>query len=798
MKKTFLLLVVWVSCWGVTVSATPSGTPADPGTLMLSNGNTLRVEACAEGVFRVRISPRPSFEESLMERYGCIKTDWAPVWTVDRTRGAEWTLATKEYALTVNRKTGTLSVADAGGAPVLREIRFLEGKDAVCNRLRRAVNSRWDTAVSGGAIIGDTKEAARVDGKELPVSTPVSAISIRLEDGERFYGGGSASHEHIQHRGELLRMWATYQQTEIPMPFMMSSRGWGIYDNTTRKCFFDVGSLDRDLFNILNTCDEADFFLLLGEDMPAVLDKYTLLTGRTYVLPKWAYGFCFGPNMLEGQFDILRDAAMFRQADVPCDLFWLEPQWMAKFYDYSTAKDWDYDRFSPEPFWIRGSQPKVLHHNLFIGRLREMGFRLGLWLCSEYDQSLVEEDAIALREGRDTSGREHWMDHLTRFLDQGVAGFKLDGARTFEEHPDRAYYNGSTDAVMHNLNQVLLTKQLAQMGRKHNGRRSWHHYCAGWSGSQHWGAMFSGDNGGGRAALFDQLNLGMSGFLNTSCDVMYVSAEEEMPSLHFGFFLPWVQVNSWFAMLHPFYLDKPHQDIYRFYAKLRYSLAPYIYSMALSAVRDGMPIVRAMPLVFPDDRACDDLAWQYMFGPWYCVGVFSNEIYLPAGTWTDAWTGERIVSKGETVKRTYPEGRSGLLFIRDGAIIPTQGEVSYLGVRPFNDLTWTLYPHGDSSFTLLDDDGESYGFEDGSVASTLVECHEKNGAVRIVVHPVEGGFAGMPGARSCSFAIRCDEASPTVLVDGKPFGDWTAEDGMVRFSLEADRSVSDKIVIEIL
>ena len=250
-------------------------------------------------------------------------------------------------------------------------------------------------------------------------------------------------------------------------------------------------------------------------------------------------------------------------------------------------------------------------------------------------------------------------------------------------------------------------------------------------------------------------------------------------------------------MLHPFYLDKPHQDIYRFYAKLRYSLAPYIYSMALGAVGDGMPIVRAMPLCFPDDRACDDLVRQYMFGPWYCVGVFSDQIYLPAGTWTDAWTGETVVSRGETVTRPCPEGRSGLLFIRDGAIIPTQGEVSYLGVRPFDGLTWTVYPHGDSRFTLLDDDGETYGFETGELASTLVECHEKDGAVRIVVHPVEGGFSGMPRTRACSFAIRSALADPKVTVDGRPFGDWTREDGMVRFSLEPDRSVEDEIVIEI-
>ena len=471
-----------------------------------ANGNTVRVDVCDEGIFRVRISPRKEFEESLMERYGCIKTDWAPVKTTESSKGNEWTVATKGYSLTVNKKTGVISLKDAKGNSVVREIKLLDDGDKLSTSLRETINKKWEAlnvTSNGGGIIGDEQEFAKMDKREIPGAMKISTISIKMEDGERFYGGGSTSRDHIQHRGELLRMWTTYQHTEIPMPFMMSSRGWGIYDNTTRKSFFDLGTIQKDLFNIVNSYDEADFFLMAGPDMPAVLNEYTLVTGRTYVLPKWAYGLCFGPNMREEQFDILHDAAMFRQTDVPCDVFWLEPQWMAKRYDFTTKKRWNYDRFSPEPYWVQDQYPKQLHHRLFIGKLRSMGFHLGLWLCEEYDLSLVEEDLIALREGRDTSGQEHWMDHLKNFMDQGVEGFKLDPARTIDNHPDWPYYNGSTDAVMHNLNQVLLPKQMAELGRNYNNKRTWHHYCGGWSGTQHWGASTSGDNGGGKTALYD-------------------------------------------------------------------------------------------------------------------------------------------------------------------------------------------------------------------------------------------------------------------------------------------------------
>lgn len=792
MKKILLA----VACFAMTLLA--QANPAHK--VKINDGLTVSVEACSESIFRIKVSPRKDFTESLMERYELIKTDWSEVKTDISDKGGVWTLKTPEYSLAINKKTGVMTVKDAKGEKVIREVRFLPEKEGLCGEMRSFINEKYadlKVADNGGGIIGDDNgKFGEVDKHEIPAADAVSILSISMEDGERFYGGGSTSRDHIQHRGEFLRMWTTYQQTEIPMPFMMSSRGWGVYNNSTRKSFFDIGNQQKSKFNIINTFDEADFFLMMGKDMPAILNEYTLVTGRTYVLPKWAYGLCFGPNMREEQFDILNDAVRFRQFDVPCDVFWLEPQWMEKRYDFSTKKKWNYDRFSPEPYWLQDQYPKTMHNRLFIGKLRSMGFHLGLWLCEEYDLSIQEEDIIAERTGGKLSGQEHWMDHLTVFMDQGVEGFKLDPARTIDNHTNWEYYNGRTDKEMHNLNQVLLPKQMRELGRKYNGKRTWHHYCGGWSGTQRWTASTSGDNGGGKTALYDQLNLGMSGFLNTSCDVMSVPRELEMQGLHFGLFLPWVQINSWFSMMHPFYYAKEEQDIYRFYVNLRYSLAPYIYSMALEAAQNGMPIVRSMPLCFPDDRNCDDMTYQYMFGDNFCVGIFTNEIYLPKGTWTDAWSGEKIVSKGETFTREYPSNRAGLLFIREGAIIPTQPDVEYLGARPFDRVILKVYPHGDSAYTMLDDDGESYEYENGGIASTLFESHERDGGVEVVVNPVQGSFKGMPSEREYSFRIQRDSRPASVSLNGAAVQDWTYEDGMVCLSA-GKVGISEKIVVSV-
>lgn len=793
MKKIFLLVSIMLS--SMLLNAGPRH------DIKLKDGSKIGVEACNDYIFRIRITPGKEFSESLMERYGILKTDWNDIKTRENSDNKKWSLSTAKYILTIDKKSGQISIKDNNGRKVIKEINFLTSNNPLCGKLAEEINNRFGNlnVISNGGIIGDDNGSiSEKDKTESGDPEKSSIVRIALEDGERFYGGGSTSREHIQHRGELLRMWTTYQHTEIPMPFMMSSRGWGIFNNTTRKNYFDVGSYEKDRLNIYTTFNEADFYIILGENMPDVLNGYTQVTGRTYLLPKWAYGLCFGPNMLENQFDILSDAVRFREMGVPCDLFWLEPQWMEKRYDFSTQKKWNYDKFSPEPYWLKEQFPKKYHERLFIGKLRAMGFHLGLWLCEEYDTSIAEEDAIAARTGGKQSGQEHWMDHLKNFLDQGIEGFKFDPARTIDEHTFRKYYNGHSDKEMHNLNQILLPKQMCQMSREHTGKRTWHHYTAGWSGTQHWTASTSGDNGGGKTALFDQLNLGMSGYMNTSCDVMSVEKPLEMQSLHFGLFLPWVQINSWFSFLQPFYYSDKEQIIYKDYVKLRYSLFPYIYSAAIEGTLTGMPIVRSMPLMFPDDRKTDDMVYQYMFGNSFCVGIFSNEIYLPSGSWTDAWTGEKINSKGETIKRDYPDNRAGLLFIRDGAIIPCQEEVSHIGTEPIKSFIIKAFPNGSTSYTMYEDDGESYEYEKGAIASTKFDCYQEKNSIRFVINPVEGRFKGIPQNRDYSLEIYSAVKPSKVLMGSADVKDWTYNsESKVCFSIKA-LNINSKADISII
>jgi len=765
----------------------------------LQNGLKMRIEVCEEGIFRIQVTPHDQCSESLLQRYQILKADWTTVVVSKKEDRQRFQLSTAHYTLAVNKQTGAVSVADNKGRNIVEQLLFHPSSDKLCVQLGEVINKKFlDLKVANNSnIIGDDKKSTLKDMIETGDYKNNSILSVLLKDGERFYGGGSTSREHIQHRGELLRMWTTYQHTEIPTPFMISSNNWGIFNNTTRKNFFDVGSYDSNHLNIYNTTDEADFYLMFANSMPDIINQYTTITGKPYIFPKWAYGLNFGPNMLEGQFDILNDAVHFREFGVPCDMFWLEPQWMEKRYDFSTKKRWNYQKFSAEPYWVADQYPKSESHNLLIGRLHALGFHLCLWLCEEYDESLVAEDELAAQVGKSQSGQEHWMDHLMNFVDNGVDGFKLDPARTIDERPTFAYYNGRTDKEMHNLNQVLMPKQLFTTSRNHKGTRAFQHYTAGWAGTQHWAASTSGDNGGGRTALFDQLNLGMSGFLNTSCDVLAVSKEQEMQSLHFGLFLPWVQINSWYSLHQPFYFPEKEKNMYRDYVKLRYSLMPYIYSAALEGAQTGMPIVRSMPMMFPNDRHVDDMVYQYMFGENLLVGIFSDSLYLPKGGWIDYWTGE-TVQGGREIKHGIPDNRAGLLFIREGAIIPYQKEMQYIGEKPLDSLIVKVYPHGSSSYTLLEDDGKSFDYEKGRIASTRFECKQQGAKVEFAILPVSGSYEGMYRSRTYEMEFSLSQQPTVVKVNNTPVKNWQyGADHKLHLSLnQADVSAKTIVSIE--
>lgn len=770
-----------------------SGVSGQDNIFMLANGKKIKVDLYAGGIFRIQLNRDGIFDQSLMERYEIINRQLEADQSEKSKNDASYILETPIYKLSVNAKDGSISLFQKNGNKLLKRIQFNSLSAHQLQQFNATIKAEFGDLEKKDAIIGDTaKVVLQPSTGGIKVENEESCIDFSLQPEERFYGAGAASRKNIQHRGELLRHWATYQRSDIAAPFIMSTHGWGIYNNTTRLNYFDVGRFSPDDLLVYNTEDKIDFFLFHGRDMYDILDKYTSVVGKSYLLPRWAYGLAFGGNKMENQIDMMNDAVRFREEKIPCDIFWIEPQWMAKYYDTSTSKGWNMDKFPGEVFWEEKTNPKKYEQPyLFIGRLHKLGYKLALWLCIDHDLSVEAEYEIAAKLGNPPSGKAHWFPHLMNFVDQGVDGFKLDPGRTLDEHPDREYYNGLTDKEMHNMNQVLMPKQMYTTFRNHTGRRIFHHYCGAWAGTQRWTASTSGDNGGGKDAIYDQLNLNMSGFVNTAIEVMETvnrtfdpatNLKVALNGMHFGFFLPWVQIDSWYALHHPWYLSAPEKEAVTFYARLRNRMHPYIYSAAIAANRTGKPILRPMPLEYPDDTVVQNMTSQYMFGDNLLVGVFSDSVYLPKGNWINYWTG-KTAAGGKTVHADAPKNRGGALFIKAGAIIPFKKLTQYIEEFPVDTLTLKIYPEGESEYTLLQDDGISFDYEKGNIASTTFKCAKTNSGISFIVSPVKGSYKNMPENMVYTVEMAVKQKPKLVKVNNKLMSQWKWDNGVLKLNM---------------
>jgi alpha-glucosidase (family GH31 glycosyl hydrolase) len=257
---------------------------------------------------------------------------------------------------------------------------------------------------------------------------------------------------------------------------------------------------------------------------------------------------------------------------------------------------------------------------------------------------------------------------------------------------------------------------------------------------------------------------GFPGDPNENC-----SSRETVPH---PFFFPSINGQSWsskYCLGYPWEQGAEWANAFRYYDKLRYALTPYYYSEAASCTREtGLPMTRPLALEFQNDPKTYALeAHTFMFGGSMLVAIAyewmkgEREVYLPAGAdWIDYWTGDAFTG-GQSVKLKIPAtGAEHLcgLFARAGSIIPMQAETPWIGEegalpappKPL-DLILDIYPKGDSSYSLYEDDGSTMGYTKGKFCQTPVKCKGLAETVIVTVGKRTGDYK--PAARSCLLKI---------------------------------------------
>ena len=292
------------------------------------------------------------------------------------------------------------------------------------------------------------------------------------------------------------------------------------------------------------------------------------------------------------------------------------------------------------------------------------------------------------------------------------------------------------------------------------------------------------------------LNMGMSGVVMWGTDIGgFHKAIEYTGEL----FVRWFQFGAFNSIFrahgHTWRMHTPwaygdiYADICRDMLQLRYRLIPYIYALAYEASQTGLAYIRPLILDHPEDPQCFDRSREFMFGDDLLVAPVTDEgarqwsVYLPAGRWTDFWTGE-ILEGGRSHLVDAPLERIPL-FVRAGAIIPTGPVVQHLNGYAPERIELMINPGANSSFTLYEDDGETNKYRDGQSARTRFTLRDSGAGFELRIESPEGDRSVIPAGRT--YAVRLWLASDPKSVtgaDGRPIA-WSRSGSFVVFDLGA-------------
>ena len=184
--------------------------------------------------------------------------------------------------------------------------------------------------------------------------------------------------------------------------------------------------------------------------------------------------------------------------------------------------------------------------------------------------------------------------------------------------------------------------------------------------------------------------------------------------------------------------------------RLRYRLLPYIYSLAGTVTQEGGTIMRPLVMDFRNDAKARDLGDEYLFGPALLVSPVteyqarSRSVYLPAAGWYDFWTG-KSVSGGQTIPAAAPYDAIPV-HVRAGSIIPFGPELQSTVEKPADPITLWVYGGADGAFTLYEDDGLTYGYEQGAFAQIPLRWDDAAG--KLTIGQRRGSFPGMLATRT--------------------------------------------------
>ncbi len=739
-----LVLSLLAAC--AVFAGQPAPASADPSVLQLQSGsNRLELQFIASNVLRVHYEPNGASSSRTLVIDP--RAHW-PVSSGHVTPSArQLELATSAMTVRVSLNPMRISIYNAQGAKVL-----------------------WEPPAGGAAngqvlfSFAGSPSFYGVENTSVPGAV-ADHVDVRqdIRNGLERNGGGTAS-AGMQGDGGAPLLYTT------AFGILVDSDG-GQFNFTSDGLTF-TGSSRKDI----------EYFVILG-DPYAIMRAVADISGHPPMMPKWSLGFLnsqWGSN----ENEVRQIVHEYRATKIPIDTFILDFDWKA----------WGEDNYG-EWRWnsTHGSgnlQPDKFPDGASGAFAREMS-GLGIKLAGIFKPRIVLEDPItgkiheAAAYARDhnlflIAPQQHGQIVWSRHAEQDVDFSKPLTRRWYWEHAIPAYstgivafWNDEADVANSGLAKtprfgfllqapnfqfLNMERAMYEGARSVSNRRVWSVNRNFYLGDQRYAyAEWSGDIPTGFESMREQstrmlgsIDLGEPHWsMDTGGFAGHPGAENYARWMEFAAFVPVMRVHGTHAeKRQPWVYGTQAEADAKAAIELRYRLLPYTYSYEWQTHETGVGIVRPLFWEFPNDTSASNLTDEWMFGqqllaaPVLGEGQAHRSVYLPAGTWYDYFRGTHYEGKRTIVYDVDPTTWADMpLFVRAGAIVPTQDVEQYVGERPITRVYLDAFPADSGSFTYYDDDGATYAYEKGDYyEQRLTMVRAANNAVHFEVGPPKGLF----------------------------------------------------------
>jgi len=590
------------------------------------------------------------------------------------------------------------------------------------------------------------------------------------DSSEALYGLGQHQSGMFNYRGSVVEL--AQNNTDIAIPLLVSSKGYAILWNTASFSYFDNRfPLELNLESL--AAPQIDYYILYGPQIDSIIHLYRSLTGHVPLFPEWAYGFFQSKDRYKTQAEILSIAAEYRSRHIPLDAivqdwyWWQEggkgdpifnsgytdvPAELKTLHDehvHAMISAWalmdstaaNYKAMVDKGFDVRGAQiydptnPAAADFfwNQFVGKLFAQGWD-AFWLdSSEPEEAWPHVGDAILRDKQLHIGPG--LEYTNIFPFAHTADVAARWKQTTEDK------------------RVFLLTRSAFLGQQRNG-------ATVWSGDVYssWWAL--------RRQVPAGLNFALSGYPYWTTDIggyHPLNYAQNLPPGYDELYARWFEYGAFC----PIFRTHGHRDANEMWVydkvfpallavdTLRYRLIPYIYSLAWRVTSDDYTIQRPLVMDFREDPAVREIGDQFMFGPAILVSPVLVEhamfrpVYLPAGAnWYDFWSGERGEGHS-TVLVSAPVDRIPL-DVRAGSILPLGPEIEYAG-QATDPIELRIYPGADGEFTLYEDEGDSYRYEQGAYSTIPIHWNEATRTLTLGAR--QGSFPGMPAGHTFNVVI---------------------------------------------